>query len=192
MFEDTNPTVRNSTGETAEDDGKGNIIIGYNEMDDDDIRTDRNLIIGSNHSYAGSGGIVAGQDNLSGDFAAVLGGTSNAAAGDRCRGVRARQPGVWRQRGRGRWLRQPGCAQGSVVITGTSNTANGIYAAVLAGSNNDARAFSVVVAGEQGETSGQSAEFSLAWSMSPTPEQRGCGRQAKHRKLQHQRDPPAG
>ena len=67
---------------------------------------------------------------------------------------------------------------GSVVITGTSNTANGIYAQVLAGSNNDASgAFSVVVAGEQGETSGQSAGI-LRWpgQCRRRSEQRGCGR----------------
>ena len=161
VFEDTNLIVRNSSGNTAEADGKGNIIIGYNEMDDDDIRTgSHNLIIGSHHSYAASGGIVAGQDNLlSGDFGSVLGGTSNAAAGDRSV-VIAGQDNLASGDNAvvvAGYVNQA-VGQGSVVLTGTSNTASGIYSAVLAGSSNEASgAFSGVVAGEQGETSGQSA-----------------------------------
>ncbi|TFH18686.1 MAG: hypothetical protein E4H03_14390, partial [Myxococcales bacterium] len=45
-------------------DGVGNLIIGYNEADSDDLKIgSHNAIIGARHTYTGYGAIVAGENN---------------------------------------------------------------------------------------------------------------------------------
>merc|ERR1711957_705354 len=85
--------------------GKGNLIIGYNEPRDslmevpesaeglEDIEAKKveaveprvgshNLIIGDEHEYTSYGGIVTGQQNrISNKYSAVVGGAGNAATG---------------------------------------------------------------------------------------------------------------
>jgi len=65
--------------------GLGNLILGYNEPGPDDVTArggSHNLVIGRDHQYPNSGGLVAGRDNaVSGRSASVSGGWRNTASG---------------------------------------------------------------------------------------------------------------
>jgi hypothetical protein len=68
--------------------GKGNLVIGYDELPSDaevdkDYKTgSHNLVVGSEHDYKGYGGLVAGKKNTTeGPFAVVSGGHGNKAKG---------------------------------------------------------------------------------------------------------------
>jgi hypothetical protein len=101
--------------------GKGNLIIGYNEDDVTPLnRTgSHNLVLGTVNSYSAYGGIVAGSYNtISGPYATVTGGQDNLAS-----------------------------AQGSSVSGGISNTASEIFAAVSGGIANTANDAAASVTG---------------------------------------------
>lgn len=104
--------------------GKGNLIIGYNETNSNkEKRTgSHNLVIGRYHGYSNYGGIAAGEDNeITGKVASVLGGAQNLASGD-----------------------------GSVVVAGEDNWASTATAVVLAGESNRAGGRSCSVASGSG------------------------------------------
>ncbi|HCG28775.1 MAG TPA: hypothetical protein DEU95_03285, partial [Chloroflexi bacterium] len=75
LFSGCNVQIINGQGSTATVNGKGNLIVGYNE-DNGDTRTgSHNVVVGSSHTYSSYGGLVAGYDNIiSGDYASVSGG----------------------------------------------------------------------------------------------------------------------
>lgn len=62
--------------------GRGNLIVGWNE-NISDIRTgSHNLVVGIHHSYTSFGGMLAGYNNtLTNGFASVTGGVGNYANG---------------------------------------------------------------------------------------------------------------
>lgn len=103
--------VVSGSGDTDGDvNGTGNIIIGYDEKDDnqDENSGSHNLVVGRNHSYESYGGIVAGEDNvISRQSASVLGGVRNSADG-----------------------------AGAVVVGGQLNRADGLTSVVVAGETN--------------------------------------------------------
>jgi hypothetical protein len=81
--------INNGTGSTdSAVNGKGNLIIGYNESretfgEDDDRTGSHNLVIGAYQNYSSYGGLVAGFWNtISGSWASVSGGYHNEANGD--------------------------------------------------------------------------------------------------------------
>ncbi|HRA32210.1 MAG TPA: hypothetical protein PL172_09840 [Thermomicrobiales bacterium] len=82
LFSGCNVQIINGQGSTATVNGKGNLIVGYNE-DNGDTRTgSHNVVVGSSHTYSSYGGLVAGYDNIiSGDYASVSGGEGNTASG---------------------------------------------------------------------------------------------------------------
>jgi hypothetical protein len=100
-FSGVNVQIVNGTGTTAGDpDGKGNLIIGYNEFRDEsnatvacpsDVETEswcnrrtgsHNLIVGTTGNYSSFGGTVIGISNeISNDYASVSGGVNNIASG---------------------------------------------------------------------------------------------------------------
>ncbi|HEY2774252.1 MAG TPA: hypothetical protein VGK20_09395 [Candidatus Binatia bacterium] len=105
--------------------GKGNIIIGYDESNSNKEKKtgSHNLVIGKNHSYEAFEGIVAGEDNIiSGDVASVLGGTQNTASGN----------GAIVVGGQNNEARQTT----SIVVAGEQNLANGRSCVVTAGAQN--------------------------------------------------------
>ena len=64
--------------------GRGNLIVGYNESRGatDDRTGSHNIVVGSHHNYSSFGGLVAGRWNtISGDYASVSGGTESEASG---------------------------------------------------------------------------------------------------------------
>lgn len=121
FIEGANLHVRNGQGATDTLDGRGNVIIGYNEarMSGNDRSGSHVLVLGARNNFTGFGGIVAGRDNDAwADWASVLGGTSNAAT-----------------------------AEGAVVIGGNGNRADGPLATIVGGAANVATGEGAVVAG---------------------------------------------
>lgn len=122
-FVGANVYVQNGSGITDDGGsytGRGNLIVGYDEDDGDDVKSgSHNLIVGMNHTYSSYGGLVNGQNNaITGRAASVLGGINNEASGD-----------------------------GSVIAGGYQGTATGLYAAVLGGQYNVASGVASVVTG---------------------------------------------
>jgi hypothetical protein len=63
--------------------GKGNIIVGYNEASFGQARTgSHNVVIGKEHTYSSFSGLVVGHRNtISGSASSVTGGSFNTASG---------------------------------------------------------------------------------------------------------------
>jgi len=78
-----NLRIESGAGSTsAAPNGKGNLIIGYDESSGDTKTGSHNLVIGSLHTYTSFGGLVAGSDNeIVAPYATVTGGTVNRAGG---------------------------------------------------------------------------------------------------------------
>lgn len=87
LLDGMNLQVVNGSGTTDDSENSlGNVIIGYNtdtSLDGADTRTgSHNLVIGNDHTYSNTSGVVSGNNNeLSGDFTFVAGGRNNIAAG---------------------------------------------------------------------------------------------------------------
>lgn len=107
--------------------GRGNIIVGYNEPNFiEDFKTgSHNVIVGKSNSYGSYGGIIAGQSNWSdGPAASILGGTHNST-----RSFAATVTGGNNNSAEGDF---------STVSGGFSNRAIGFYSAVSGGRDNEA------------------------------------------------------
>lgn len=78
-----NLRVVSGAGSTnAAPNGKGNVIIGYDESNGDTKTGSHNLVIGPAHTYTSYGGLVAGSDNqIDAPSASVTGGAANRAGG---------------------------------------------------------------------------------------------------------------
>jgi len=82
IFKGCDLHIRNGTGKTKKTNGKGNLIVGYNERFGCNLGKSKcwrigshNIVVGPNHEYNSNGGIVAGDTNsLLGDGNAILGG----------------------------------------------------------------------------------------------------------------------
>ena len=92
IFHDANLHVQDGFGTTAEagaPTGRGNLIVGYNEMPvpvpdpSSGYRAgSHNLVVGTSHTFNSTGGAVFGNSNLiSGQHATILGGEHNTASG---------------------------------------------------------------------------------------------------------------
>jgi len=130
--------------------GKGNLIVGYNEGTMGQTRTgSNNLIVGDEHEYTSSGGFVAGSRNtISGGSASVSGGFGNTAG----TGVYASVSG-----GNG----NTASGKLSSVSGGQTNTASAVFASVSGGSGNTASGLlSSVSGGSLNTASGGSASVS--------------------------------
>jgi hypothetical protein len=130
--------VNGSGGTTTGLNGRGNLIIGYNENDTDQRDGSHNLIVGPYHTYTRYADVIGGYDNTatasytllagqnnttSGTYTSVTGGINNTASGDH-----------------------------SSVSGGSSNTASGVGSAVSGGSSNTASGVVSAVIGGQGNT----------------------------------------
>ena len=86
LIEGADLQIVSGSGQTdGEVNGKGNLIIGYNE-DFYNLRTgSHNLVLGSYHNYSSFGGMVCGFENsILGEFSSVTGGSFNSATGVSC------------------------------------------------------------------------------------------------------------
>ena len=164
VFSGVNVQINNGKGTTDSINGLGNLIIGYDEPTQSAVevcsdgqfglRADclaakesfstihksgsHNLVVGPEHNYSRSGGLVAGlRSTVNGDFSSVTGGQSNTASGSRssvgggqlntASGVLSSVPG-------GRDNNASGNL--SSVNGGTSNTASGAASSVGGGTGN--------------------------------------------------------
>ncbi len=139
VFTGVNVQIRNSAGSTDGDpDGTGNLIIGWNEADEDDGRTgSHNLIVGSHHDWTGHSNIAVGVDHdlltdagaalggegnlVSAHGAVLVGGQDNEAAGPGSVGIGGAENRL--------------VGELSVTAGGYRNDAEGAYAVVLGGSD---------------------------------------------------------
>jgi hypothetical protein len=119
-FTGVNLQVVSGSGSTAGAvNGRGNLIVGYNENNGDTKTGSHNLIVGPQHTYTGYSGLVAGINNtISGNYASVSGGGSNTASGN-----------------------------SASVSGGSLNTASGNSASVSGGGGNTASSLSASVSG---------------------------------------------
>ena len=144
--------VQNGMGSTATTNGKGNIIVGYNEPRSNTTPADRagshNLIVGVRHHYPSYAGMALGRQNtVSGPYSSVTGGGQNIASGNRS-SVSGGQGNV---------------ASGdySSAAGGAYSIAGGLTASVSGGANNVASGELASVSGGQGNTaSGTEASVS--------------------------------
>jgi hypothetical protein len=136
--------------------GLGNLIVGYNEPreielppeegtdnsgEDPNVRTgSHNVVVGQQHNFSRFGGIVVGVFNtISGDFAAVSGGSNNTASGVSA-SVSGGGPGA------------------DPILDPGGNTASGEHASVCGGHHNGASgAASTVCGGAFNGASGEAA-----------------------------------
>lgn len=83
-FTGVNVQIVSGSGATAGPiNGRGKLIVGYNENTQNYPHTgSNNLVVGNQHWYTSFGGLIAGRTNrLTGGFASVTGGSANAADG---------------------------------------------------------------------------------------------------------------
>jgi hypothetical protein len=142
---DGQPTLRiagvnlqlvNGSGLTHSPNGVGNLIIGYSaQRDPVVVRSGSHyLVIGDQHQWTGTGGIVAGEANTAaGTGASALGGRDNTASGYYSVGVGGEENVV--------------SGWSSVVTGGLGNEASGPMSAVWGGAHNLASAHNSAVAG---------------------------------------------
>ena len=146
-----NVHIRSGSNMTNDTTNLGNLIVGYNEPrnrgagPDTTNRTgSHTLIIGPEHQFTASGGLLAGFGNtVSGDFASVSGGESNTASD-----VAASVSG-------GAFNTAKGAS--ASVSGGESNTASGLVASVSGGAANMANGSRASVSGGRNNTA--SGEF---------------------------------
>ena len=136
-FTNMNVQIVSGSGTTdGETNGKGNLIIGYNEAGNPngDNKTGSHMMVGGSYNnYNSFGGMVVGIYNeTSASFASVSGGASNTASGN--------------------W---------ASVSGGAGNEASGIYASISGGTDNTASEnVSSVSGGERNTASAYSASVS--------------------------------
>jgi len=146
--------VVNGTGRTdAPPNGKGNIIIGYNELrggtDLDGTPADQRtgshyLVAGRGNNYRGFGGAVIGSSNDSaGEYAVSLGGQGNIAAGDFALTV-----GGTQNRAHG---------PGAITVGGNENQASGFMCLTIGGEGNGCSGDWSAVLGGEGNRTGSDA-----------------------------------
>jgi hypothetical protein len=129
-FNGVNVQVVDGSGDTTgPTNGRGNLIIGYNESGGGARSGSHNLVLGPFHTYTSYGGLVAGYQNfLTGAHASVTGGRTNSASG-----------------------------LFASVSGGTSNSASGVSASVSGGAFNTADGQEASVSGGNSNTAGGSS-----------------------------------
>jgi hypothetical protein len=133
VIDGANLRVQAGNGNTWEEpNGKGNVIIGYDELYGNDKSGSHNLVIGPYHSYSSYGSIVAGYYNAAeGPYSSVTGGAGNVAT-----------------------------ARGAVVSGGYYNTATDKYAGVFGGRLNESTGYISAILGGYGLTVSENYEVS--------------------------------
>jgi hypothetical protein len=101
--------------------GRGNLIVGYNEASGQARTGSHNVIVGPGHEYTSYGGVVAGAHNrIVGEYASVTGGRESVASGSH-----------------------------AAIAGGLRNEASGDYAVVAGGGDNLASGTGATVSGGQ-------------------------------------------
>ena len=121
-------------------DGTGNLIIGRNELHGGGGHGSHNLVVGVGNRYEKAGGIVAGFENtISGWYATIMGGRRNTASGD------------FSHVSAGGWTEDESLG----------NTASGPFAAIFAGSHNEATGpYATITGGHENLSAGEWSHIS--------------------------------
>lgn len=139
-FQGCNVHIENGRGGSYSDNGRGNLIIGYNESAGGESRDgSHNVVVGPYHTYSSHGGLVSGQSNaITSPSAIALGGEDNVASGLGAVSVGG--------------VMNSATGPRSVSIGGAENFASGESAVTLGGKENAAaRELTAVVGGSQNE-----------------------------------------
>lgn len=159
-----NVQVTNGAGVTNIVNGKGNVIVGYNEATFGQVRNgSHSVVIGQEHEYTNVGGLVAGYGNtVTGANATVSGGSFNTASG-----VNSSVSGGYVSFASGTLSSITGgsagiaSALGSSVSGGEGGAASGNYSSVTGGGNGVASGLrSSVSGGESSLASGSHSSIS--------------------------------
>ncbi len=156
-FSNVNVRIVSGSGATeGASNGRGNLIIGYNEARaSGSLKTgSHNLVLGRLNNYTSHGSIIGGVSNdVTAPFASVLSGDSNKATGTGAVIVSG--------------LSNTASSARAVVVGGWRNTASGLDSAVLGGDSNTAQVSDATVGGGQNQTNSTSARFRAQGTLVP-------------------------
>ncbi|RLA48979.1 MAG: hypothetical protein DRQ98_14295, partial [Gammaproteobacteria bacterium] len=135
IFESVNVHIRNGSGLTRNSNSLGNLIIGYNESDQDVRTGSHNLVMGERNSYTGQSNIISGfNGNASSAFGAIIGGVGGVSDGTAAVVVGG--------------LNNSATGSGSIAIGGNANMATGNYDMAIGGADNQSSGtYSVIFGG---------------------------------------------
>ena len=178
QFSGVNVQIVNGEGTTASTNGKGNLVIGYDEHANSESGS-HDLILGEEAAFTSYGGIAAGQDNeVHAPFAVSIGGHRNVVSGEGSAiigGCCSQESGLDSTISGGFENRIRMAEDASIsgggenaisggvgsISGGDQNEASGAYASISGGSRNlAAGAYSWIGGGksnETGETAGESS-----------------------------------
>lgn len=142
-FSGMNIQIVNGAGTQSALNGKGNLIVGYDDNTDNLPRTgSHNIITGDDNGWTSDGGLVGGEANeLDAPQSAIIGGTLNTASG--------RHSSITGGRGNNAH------GENSALIGGFGNTANGVESSISGGLDNIAGGSrSAISGGYLGTTNG--------------------------------------
>jgi hypothetical protein len=138
-----NLQVVNGTGQTAQDNGLGNLILGYDENAGTQTGS-HNLVLGHDQKFSSYGGIIGGWNNtLSGPDSLVFG------VGDTTSGIAAAITSGFQNNASG---------FGASISGGNANSASNYESSVSGGADNNASGFRASVSG--GEYNTASGDYS--------------------------------
>ncbi len=156
IFSGANVHIESGSGTTVDTTGLGNLVVGYDEDSlapsaiDSNRTGSHNLVIGPQHEFTASGGVVGGYANFtSANYSSVTGGECNAAGS-------APYPFACTETG--------GAADAASVSGGLSGIASGFESSVSGGTSNTASGTISSVSGGQNNTAtGPSSSICGGW-----------------------------
>ncbi len=137
VVDGANLRVQNGEALSYTTNGKGNLIVGYDEDDSETVKNgSHNLVIGGRHTYSSHSGLVVGLGNaITGPHASVSGGSGNTASGESS-SINGGTGNI-------------ASGRHSTVNGGWTNVAAGVYSSVSGGHNNTATDDSSIEPGSQ-------------------------------------------
>ncbi|HUY26262.1 MAG TPA: hypothetical protein VMV27_02475 [Candidatus Binataceae bacterium] len=162
IIKGANVHIESGSGATVDTSGLGNLVIGYDEDSVDATVIDgnrsgsHNLVIGPQHEFTASGGLLAGYDNfVSANYASADGGECNSAGANMlpfaCSGAGGVSDGASVSGG----YQNVAIGNAASVAGGQKNTASGGASSVSGGySNSASNTASSVSGGESNTASG--------------------------------------
>lgn len=154
-----NVQIVNSTGDTSEINGAGNLIIGYNEPAvPSGLRTgSHNIIYGKNNGYTQYAGVVGGeQNNIQSPFSSIIGGRENRTTINNGEGgiiigaQNSETAGTYAVIVGGNTHIADWSNNGSVIVGGEGNSGNGVNSVIVGGKSNQIEVVNSVIVGGAG------------------------------------------
>lgn len=152
-FSGVNVQIVNGQGATGTANGRGNLVVGYSKQRANPApRTgSHNLVVGDEHGWSSTSGIVVGFTNtISGPGASVTGGVRNVATGASSSVTGGTD--------------NTALGGGAVVSGGSYNQANGFNSSVSGGTLNTTTGLYGSVSGGMQNTAGERASVSGGWN----------------------------